>query len=154
VNAVDLGGFKLDGNALYRDNGNSGNTPVPNMNNSGYYQSAEDYYQYNENGVRLFLDQDEKSGFIPSSDDVNILEDSKLFYVLDKNGQFHSLKRDVDYSASSPSPFHSSYGITGLENQLVLQDTKVNLADFTGGDLKQESSTLQAKPMRREELIL
>ena len=136
VNAVDLGGFKLDGNALYRDNGNSGNTPVPNMNNSGYYQSAEDYYQYNENGVRLFLDQDEKSGFIPSSDDVNILEDSKLFYVLDKNGQFHSLKRDVDYSASSPSPFHSSYGITGLENQLVLQDTKVNLADFTGGDPK------------------
>ena len=39
-------------------------------------------YQYNENGVRLFLDQDEKSGFIPSSDDVNILEDSNAFSAI------------------------------------------------------------------------
>jgi len=134
VNAIDLGKFKLDGNALYRDNGNSGNTPIPSMNNKGYYKNSEDYYQYNENGVRLFINSEDAFGFIPSSDDANVLEDTKLFYIQNKNGEFHSLKRDFDYSSSSPRPFHSSYGIPGYENQLVLQDIKVNLGDFTGGD--------------------
>lgn len=133
VNSVDLGKFRLDGKSLYNDNGASGNTPIPDRDNKGYYYNLDDYYQYNTNGVRLFVDSGKSSGFIPNSDDVNVLEDSKLFYVKDKNGAFHSLKRDPNY-LTSPSPYTSSYGTSGYENSIVLHDVKVNLSDFTGGN--------------------
>ena len=135
VNAPEIAKFKLDGNALYKSQGESGNTPIPEKNNKGYYDQETTYYQYNDNGVRLYLDSSKISGIIPNSDDVNIIEETKLFWVKDKNGNFHSLKRYEDYANSSPDPLYSVYGLPGYENQLVIQDTSIDLSVFTGKDV-------------------
>ena len=134
VNAAEIAKFKLNGDALYRDQGASGNTPVPKRNEKGYYYQNLSYYQYNNDGVRLFLDPDYISGEIPSSEDVNISESTKLFWTLDKMGNFHSLKRDTEYGVGSPTNPSYIYGLTGTENELVLQDTRVDLSVFTGED--------------------
>lgn len=136
VNAPDIAKFKLDGDALYKSQGESGNTPIPEKNNKGYYDQENTYFQYNDNGVRLYLDPSKISGIIPNSDDVNVLEQTKLFWVKDKNGNFHSLKRYEDYGTSSPDPLYSLYGLNGYENQLVIQDTSIDLSVFTGKDVK------------------
>ncbi len=134
VNAPELASFKLDGNSLYRDQGNSGNTPVPEKNNKGYYYEETPYFQYNDNGVRLFIDNDKVNGVIPNSDDVNVSENTKLFWIKDKKDNFHSLKRDVNYSNVSPKPIYSAYGINGYENEIVIQDTSIDLSILTGKD--------------------
>ena len=135
VNAPEIAKFKIDGDALYKSQGSSGNTPVPEKNNKGYYYQETSYYQYNDNGVRLYLDSDYISGIIPNSNDVNIFEETKLFWVKDKKGNFHSLKRYEDYGNSSPDPLYSVYGISGYENQLVIQDTSLDLSLLTGNDV-------------------
>ena len=134
VNAADISNFKLDGDALYKSQGSSGNTPIPEKNNKGYYYQDVSYFQYNDNGVRLYLDPTKISGIIPNSDDVNIVEETKLFWVKDKNGSFHSLKRDENYLSSSPPPATSSYGILGYDNEIVIQDTSIDISLFTGKD--------------------
>jgi hypothetical protein len=134
VNAADISNFKLDGDALYKSQGSSGNTPIPEKNNKGYYYQDVSYFQYNDNGVRLYLDPTKISGIIPNSDDVNIVEETKLFWIKDKNGNFHSLKRDENYLTSSPPPSTSSYGILGYDNEIVIQDTSVDISLFTGKD--------------------
>jgi len=135
VNAPEIAKFKLDGNALYRSQGESGNTPIPEKNNKGYYDQETTYFQYNDNGVRLYLDPSKISGIIPNSDDVNIVEETKLFWIKDKKGNFHSLKRFEGYGTSSPDPIYSVYGLPGYENQLVIQDTSIDLSLFTGKDV-------------------
>jgi len=135
VNAPEIAKFKLDGNALYKSQGSSGNTPVPEKNNKGYYDQETTYFQYNDNGVRLYLDPSKISGVIPNSDDVNIFEETKLFWIKDKKGNLHSLKRYEDYGNTSPDPDYSVYGINGYENQLVIQDTSLDLSLFTGKDV-------------------
>ena len=134
VNAADISNFKLDGDALYKSQGTSGNTPIPEKNNKGYYYQDVSYFQYNDNGVRLYLEPTKISGIIPNSDDVNIVEETKLFWVKDKNGSFHSLKRDENYLSSSPPPATSSYGILGYDNEIVIQDTSIDISLFTGKD--------------------
>ncbi len=135
VNSPEIAKFKLDGNALYRSQGESGNTPIPEKNNKGYYDQETTYFQYNDNGVRLYLDPSNISGIIPNSDDVNIVEETKLFWIKDKKGNFHSLKRSEGYGTSSPDPIYSVYGLPGYENQLVIQDTSIDLSLFTGKDV-------------------
>ena len=135
VNAPEIAKFKIDGNALYKSQGSSGNTPVPEKNNKGYYDQETTYFQYNDNGVRLYLDPSKISGVIPNSDDVNIFEETKLFWIKDKKGNLHSLKRYEDYGNTSPDPDYSVYGINGYENQLVIQDTSLDLSLFTGKDV-------------------
>ncbi len=134
VNAPDLSSFKLNGDSFFKDQGNSGNTPVPIRNDKGYYYQESSYYQYNDNGIRLFIDPNYVSGIIPDSDTVNILENVKLFWVKDKYENFHSLKRDENYANVSPDPSTSVYGLTGSENQIVIQDTVIDLSVFTGAD--------------------
>lgn len=134
VNAPELTKFKLDGNALFKSLGNSGNTPIPNRNDKGYYFQEESYFQYNDNGVRIYIDPNYVKGILPTSDDVNISEQTKIFWIKDKLGNFHSLKREVDYGASSPlSPF-SEYGIGSTNNQLVIQDVLFDISLLTGKD--------------------
>ena len=132
VNADDISTFKLDGNTLYHDGGNSGNTPFPSRNDKGYYYQTSPYFQYNDNGVRLFVKSDSVGGVIPNSDDVNILESEKLFWIKDKKGSFYSLKRNENYAQSSPTDPYSTYGLAGTENQLVIQNQVVDLSIFTG----------------------
>ena len=134
VNAPEIASFRLDGNALYNNQGQSGNTPVPLRKDKGYYNDEASYYQYNDKGVRIFVDPNFISGVIPNSDTINIIEDTKLFWIKDKNGKFHSLKRDEEYSLSSPVSSYSTYGLPGTENSLVLQDTSVDLSIFSGQD--------------------
>lgn len=134
VNAPEIASFRLDGNALYHNQGQSGNTPVPLRNDKGYYNEEFPYYQYNDNGVRIFIDENFISGVIPNSDTVNLIENTKLFWIKDKNHKFHSLKRDENYTAASPTPSYSTYGLSGTENSLVIQDTSVDLSIFTGED--------------------
>jgi hypothetical protein len=136
VNAPAMATFKLDGNALYVDQGASENLPVPNRNDKGYYYENLPYYQTNPDGIRIFLKSDEITGIIPDSDTVNIGENTKVFWVKDKNGNFRSLKRDENYQSSSPTNPKSAYGIPGYENQLVLEDTTLDLSIFTGEDPK------------------
>lgn len=132
VNAPEISNFKLSGDSLYKNNGLSGNTPVPQRNDKGYFYQNDQYFQYNDNGVRLFIDSNYINGVLPSSYDVNINEKTKLFWIQDKNNKFHSLKRDPDYLTTTSS--YSKYGLTGSENQLVLQDTSINLGDLSGTD--------------------
>jgi len=134
VNAAEMANFKLDGNALYKSAGSSGNTPIPEKNNKGYYYSEVPYFQYNDNGVRLYIDPNYISGVIPTSDDVNLYDSTKLFWIRDKKGNFHSLKRDESYGTSSPDPEYVVYGISGHENEIVIQDTSINLSLLTGKD--------------------
>lgn len=139
VNTIPTGTSKLDGAAFYLAANSSpsiGNTPVPTRDNKGYHYDTVGYQQYNENGVRIFLDPEVTSGYIPDSDDVNSYEDSKLFWCQDKTGKLHSFKRDENYLLSSPAvrPFESSYGIPGFENQVVLADTDINLGVLSGID--------------------
>ncbi len=132
VNADAISTFKLDGNALYQDGGNSGNTPVPQRNDKGYYYQSNQYFQYNKNGVRLFVDSSHIKGVIPTSEDVNVLESEKLFWIKDRKGSFYSLKRDENYAQTSPSDPYFTYGLSGSENQLVIQNQFLDLSLFTG----------------------
>jgi hypothetical protein len=134
VNAAEISKFKLDGESFFKSHGSSGNVPIPEKNNKGYYYDEVSYFQYNDNGIRLYIDKDQVSGIIPNSDTVNILEANKLFWIKDKAGNFHSLKRSVDYDISSPTPYHSTYGKGEYENQIVIQDTSVDLSLLTGRD--------------------
>ncbi len=134
VNAADISSFKLNGDALYKDQGDSKNTPVPQRNDKGYYYQESSYYQYNDNGVRLFIDPNFIKGVIPTSDDVNILEQTKLFWIKDKNGDFYSLKREEDYSLTSPSNPLATYGLAGYDNQIVIQNVVLDLSLLTGED--------------------
>jgi len=132
VNAETVSTFKLDGNALFQDGGNSGNIPAPTRNDKGYYFQSFPYFQYNDNGVRLFLDPDFTKGVIPTSEDVNESESEKLFWIQDRNGDFYSLKRDENYSLTSPTNPVSTYGLSETENQLVIQNKSLDLSLLTG----------------------
>jgi len=134
VNAPELASFKIDGNTLFKDQGNSGNTPVPLKNEYGYYYQETSYYQYNDKGVRLFIDPDYTSGVLPNSNDTNISEQTKLFWIRDKFNRFYSLKRDENYSLVSPTPTESTYGLSGTENELVVQNITLDLSVLSGAD--------------------
>ena len=133
VNAAEITTFKLDGNALYQNRNTSGNTPLPTRNEKGYYYQDDTFYQYNKNGIRLYADYSTISGKLPTSDDVNINEDNKLFWIKDKLGSFYSLRRDLDYT-SVINPSYATYGLNGTENQLVIQNKKIDISLLTGSD--------------------
>ena len=136
VNAEEVASFKLDGNALYLDQGQSGNTPVPTRNDKGYYYNDFPYFQYNNDGVRIFLDPERINGIIPTSYDVNSspVDNRKFFWIKDKNGDFLSLKRSESYG-TSPDLEKYRYGLEGTENQLVLQNVALDLSVLTGQDI-------------------
>lgn len=155
VNSIELGTFRLDGNALFQDRGQSGNRPIPEVNNKGYYYQEQSFYQYNDNGVRLFIDPNSITGILPNSDDINIKESNKLFWIKDKNGNFYSFKRDINYNLPF-STSSSKYGLTGTENQIVIQNTLVDLSSFTGFDYqtrKQYSSIITGEKGRSYSVI-
>ena len=134
VNAPEISRFKIDGDALFKNQGESGNTPVPDRNDKGYYYQDNSYFQYNDNGVRIYIDPNNIQGVLPTSDDVNLTEATKLFWIKDKNGNFHSLKRELDYGEISPIPSYVIYGMGSTNNQLVIQDTFIDLGLISGKD--------------------
>ena len=155
VNAAEMASFQLDGNALYLDQGESGNTPVPQRNDKGYYYQDFPYYQYNNDGVRIFIDSEKTLGILPDSTDVNINEYNKVFWVRDKNGDFLSLKRSETYD-TSPGLEKYRYGLSGSENQLVLQNVSLDLSVLTGSDTstrKQYGATSTGEKGRAYQVI-
>jgi hypothetical protein len=150
VSKNDMASFRLNGNFFYEYRNLEGNNdlPKPSRNSFGYYYDNNSYGVTASTGVRLFYE--EASGFLPGSNDVNLLNPNKLFYITDKENNFYTLKRDEDYSATggnSPSysygPFSSitgefsATGSTGATmGSFVLQDNFIDLLSFTGTDTK------------------
>lgn len=150
VSRNDMASFRLNGNFFYEYRNLEGNndSPKPSKNSFGYYYDNDSYGITASTGVRLFYENG--NGFLPGSNDVNILNPQKLFYVTDKENNFYTLKRDEGYvtpGGNSPAysygPFNSTTGefsATGSTGatmgSLVLQDTAIDLLSFTGTDIK------------------
>ncbi len=150
VSRNDIATIRSNGNFFYEFRNMEGNenTPIPSRNNVGYYYNNTPYEIGATSGVRIFYENG--SGFLPGSDNVNLLDPNKLFYVTDKNDSFYSLKRSEDYAiygGTGPTYSYGPYsyttgtfsatGSTGATSgSLVLQNKKINLLNFTGSDDK------------------
>ena len=167
VSRNDLNEIRSNGEFYYKfkDLEGNENLPKPTRDSVGYYYNNESYGITADSGVRLFYEKNipipddgiYSPGIFPGSDNVNIFDSSKLYYVTDKGGNFHSLKRDEGYTTpggNSPKyaygpydPSNETFGTTGSNftlttGSLVLQDTKIDLLDFTG--ITEKISTIPA----------
>jgi len=150
VSRNDIATIRTNGEFFYEYRNLSGNenTPIPSRDNVGYYYNNEPYNIGATSGIRLFYEN--ATGFLPGSDNVNLLDPNKLFYLTDKNDSFYSLKRTEDYGGyggSEPKysygPFDyttgefSATGSTGATSgSLVIQNQTIDLLNFTGSDDK------------------
>jgi hypothetical protein len=150
VSKNDMASFRLNGNFFYEYRNLEGNNdlPKPSRNSFGYYYDNDSYGVTASTGVRLFYEG--ASGFLLGSNDVNLLNPQKLFYITDKNNNFYTLKRDEGYltpGGNSPAysygPFDSTTGefsATGSTGatmgSFVIQDNVIDLLSFTGTDTK------------------
>ncbi len=161
VSRNDINELRSNGEFYYkfRDLEGNENLPKPTRDAFGYYYSNESYGITADSGVRLFYENIVTGSpvLLPGSDNVNILDSNKLYYVTDKNGNFYSLKRDegyVNFGGNSPKytygPYDEStetFGTTGSNfastaGSLVLQNTKIDLLNFTG--ITEKISTIPA----------
>lgn len=163
VSRNDINEFRSNGEFYYkfRDLEGNENLPKPTRDSVGYYYSNDSYGITADSGVRLFYEKDisdgTSPGLLPGSDNVNILDSEKLYYITDKNDNFYSLKRDEGYTqfgGNSPKYEYGPYdevtgtfGTTGsnfvsTKGSLVLHDTKVDLLNFTG--ITEKISTVPA----------
>jgi len=101
VSRNDLGEFKLNGNFFYefKNDPDNLNLPKPSRNNVGYYYNQSPSFQSSTGGVRLYYEG--ASGWMPGSEDVNVLDPQKLYYVTDKFDRFYSLSRYENYVKES-----------------------------------------------------
>ena len=150
VSRNDIAQLRLNGDFFYeyRNLDGNENTPIPTRNNVGYYYNNTPYEIGATSGIRLFYEQ--ASGFLPGSDNINLLNPEKLFYLTDKKENFYSLKRTASYGTYggdlpkySYGPYDytsgsfSATGSTGATaGSLVIQNTITDLLNFTGSDDK------------------
>ena len=150
VSRNDIATIRTNGEFFYeyRNLAGNENTPIPSRDNVGYYYNNQPYKIGATSGIRLFYEN--ATGFLPGSDNVNLLDPNKLFYLTDKNDIFYSLKRTEDYGGyggSEPKysygPFDyttgqfSATGSTGATSgSLVIQNRTIDLLNFTGSDNK------------------
>lgn len=150
VSRNDIASIRTNGEFFYeyRNSVGNENTPIPSRDNVGYYYNNEPYAVGATSGIRLFYEN--ATGFLPGSDNVNLLDPNKLFYLTDKKENFYSLKRTEDYGGyggSEPKysygPFDyttgqfSATGSTGATSgSLVIQNQTIDLLNFTGSDDK------------------
>jgi len=150
VSRNDIATIRTNGEFFYEYRNLTGNenTPIPSRDNVGYYYNNEPYKIGATSGIRLFYEN--ATGFLPGSDNVNLLDPNKLFYLTDKNDSFYNLKRTEDYGGyggSEPKysygPFDyttgqfSATGSTGATSgSLVIQNQTIDLLNFTGSDDK------------------
>jgi hypothetical protein len=145
VSRNDISSLRSNGKFFYefKDLEGNDNLPKPSRDNLGYYYNTKNNLLSATSGIRFFYEN--SSGFSPGSNDVNISDEYKLFYLTDKNENFYSLKRSENYDpndSSSPNFFGPydyttmSFGGTGstgaTSGSLSLHDTKIDLLDFTG----------------------
>jgi hypothetical protein len=155
VSRNDMASLRLDGNAFYeyRNMPGNNNLPEPSRNSFGYYYDNTTYGVTASNGVRLFYEG--ASGYLPGAWDVNAAtaDSNKIFYLTDKYDNFYNLGRSKDLVLFDPSnnpipdvsygPFDPAtggfviYGSSGATSgNVLLQDTKIDLLNFTGTDQK------------------
>jgi len=145
VSRNDIASLRTNGNFYYefKDLPGNENLPKPSRNNVGYYYNTENSILGATSGIKFFYEN--STGFLPGSNDVNVNDPNKLFYLTDKNDNFYSLKRSEFYNPldlNSPNffgPYDYStltFGGTGTtgatSGSLSLHDTKLDLLDFTG----------------------
>lgn len=150
VSRNDIASVKMNGSFFYDYKNLEGNNnlPKPSKDNIGYYYNNYSTIMGSTSGIRLFYEGG--SGFLPGSDDVNLYNHNKLFYITDKANNFYSLKRSEDYltpGGNSPAyaygPFDyttdtfSATGSTGATaGSVVIGNTITDLLNFTGSDNK------------------
>lgn len=117
VSANELGSFELSGSLLSTNGAAKGNTPQP-KHRQGYKTWTKNFFQQNPAGVTLFFEN--ATGTIPTAETFQI-ESDRLFYVLDKKRQLHSINQKPE-----------KYGAYGATNDIMLRDTSINLTDFGG----------------------
>lgn len=150
VSKNDIAEFKSNGDFYYTYSNLSGNEnyPKPTRNDFGYYYNNYSTLVSATSGVRLFYQ--DATGFLPGSDNVNLYDPNKLFYITDKNDNFYSLKRSEIYitpGGNSPEysygPYDSTtdtFSATGssgaTSGTLVIANTEIDILSFTGTDDK------------------
>lgn len=150
VSRNDVAEFRMNGEFFYefRNMDGNENTPKPTRNDFGYYYNNVSKYIGATSGVRLFYEN--ATGFLPGSDNVNILDSDKLFYITDQDENFYSLKRVENYGGTGGTGPQYSYGpydystgefsATGstgaTSGSVVLQNTVIDINRFTGTDDK------------------
>lgn len=123
VNRTQIGEFQLSGSKLFENRQNSGNTPLPKRDNKGYRYMDEDFFQNNEEGVRLYYEN--SSGIIPSSDFFTPTNfQQRMYWIQDKDGKFYSLNQ-------KPEVFPNGQYNIG-ETDIVLRNKSVNLGRLAG----------------------
>lgn len=126
VSKTEMGSFQLDGQKLYDQRNVSGNTPIPKRANKGFKYQDEDYFQNNEDGVRLFYEN--PTGIIPDSTFFEPLNfEPRFYFIQDKIGKFYTLdKLGAQYN--------------NVDADLVVRNKSVNLGNLTGPfDIKLQS---------------
>jgi len=150
VSRNDFAELRMNGDFFYKYKNLEGNAnyPKPVKNNIGYYYNNYSSVVSATSGVRLFYEG--ASGFLPGSDNTNIYDPNKLFYITDKNDNFYSLKRSEEYKTPGGNSPYASYGYfdyslgsfsstgsTGATcGSFVIGNKSVDLLNFTGTDEK------------------
>lgn len=148
VSRNDFATFELNGNFFfqYKDLEGNQNYPKPLINNIGYYYNNYSTPQSATSGVRIFYEN--ATGFMPGSDNVNLYDPNKIFYITDKFDNFYTLKRSETYVQPGGSGPEFSYGhfdftsnqftATGSTGatcgSLVVGNVFLDLFNFTGND--------------------
>ena len=128
VNAVEEGTFYLDGQKFFTGwMDEREQLPRPETTKQLEYNSQISFPVENENGILLYiLPESIKTGTgIPNSSTVSDL--ASIFYVKDKDENFHSLKTGGIWST----------------NQLRLSDTELDIGKFTGFDSVRSESKIK-----------
>lgn len=129
VNAIQEGSFRVSGSAMLADVRNeSEQLSDIDIDNTIEEYNAKNIIQTNSNGVIIYMNPDTVDvvydvdltlnqtslDYVPTSLDVDELD--SIFYVQDKNGDFHNLKIDGNFD----------------NGKLRLADTSINWKNFTG----------------------
>jgi len=132
VDEVPSGTFRLDGGRFFTDDYLVGNTPQPKGPTYISSTMENSFYQENPKAMRLFVDPTTQWGILPTSDIVN--NNPRLYYVKDRNGQFYSYKRIMDYSSNTDPSFIWGTNLTN-QNDIVLSNKIIDVSNFSGLDL-------------------
>jgi hypothetical protein len=131
VNDVDEGVFDISGKGFY-EGIERGQTPKITSINEVSERLNKPFLIENPNGVLVYLDENtiSTSTGLPTPSRVNEVE--SIFYVKDKNNQFHTIKKGSNWSS----------------NQLRLFDKKIDISVLAG--FKQPDTFASAVQINRQ----
>ena len=133
VDDIPSGRFQISGDLFYDKSTSKGNFPEPKSSLQISKGMINPFYQTNENGIRIFIDEKSKWGHIPSSEDIHINDRLKYFYIKDKNNKFYSYKQSNNYTSGSNQT--NDWGEDTDQNDLIIiNDRMVDVSLFAGID--------------------